>query len=41
MVGKRGRPAQSNTTTTINDLLVELMSKKENNFVMLISAISK
>ena len=32
MVGKRGRPAKSNTTITINDLLVEFISKTENNY---------
>ena len=32
MVGKRGRPAKSNTTININDLLVEFISKKENNY---------
>ena len=32
MVGKRGRPAKYNTTITINDLLVEFISKKENNY---------
>ena len=31
-MGKRGRPAQSNTTININDLLVEFISKKENNY---------
>ena len=32
MVGKRGRPAKTNTTININDLLVEFISKKENNY---------
>jgi hypothetical protein len=32
MVGKRGRPAKSNTTININDLSVEFISKKENNY---------
>ena len=32
MVGKRGRPAKSNTTININDLLVEFISKQENNY---------
>ena len=32
MVGKRGRPAKSNTTININGLLVEFISKKENNY---------
>ncbi len=32
MVGKRERPAKTNTTTNINDLLVEFIYKKENNY---------
>ena len=32
MVGKRGRPAKTNTTININDLVVEFISKKENNY---------
>ena len=32
MVGKRGRPAKSNTTINTNDLLVEFISKKENSY---------
>ena len=32
MVGKRGRPAKSNNTVNTNDLLVEFISKKENNY---------
>ena len=32
MVGKRGRPARSNTTTNINDLLVEFTSNKDNKY---------
>ena len=32
MVGKRGRPANTNTTININDLLVEFIYKKENNY---------
>ena len=31
-MGKRGRPAKTNTTITINDLIVEFISKKENNY---------
>ena len=31
-MGKRGRPAKTNTTININDLLVEFISKKENNY---------
>ena len=32
MVGKRGRPTKNNTTININDLSVEFISKKENNY---------
>ena len=31
-MGKRGRPAKTNTTININDLSVEFISKKENNY---------
>ena len=32
MVGKRGIPARTNTTININDLLIEFIYKKENNY---------
>ena len=31
-MGKRGRPIKTNTTININDLTVEFISKKENNY---------
>ena len=31
-MGKRGRPVKTNTTVNINDLIVEFISKKENNY---------
>ena len=32
MTGKRGRPVKTNTTINIHDLIVEFISKKENNY---------